>query len=132
MSFLRRMVKGGRARKTAENGENSWALRMTNHDILRITGTQTASAFCEKQRLKYLAHVSRMPNNSYPKQTTFAVPTRPYHKCEWARISQRVGLDQSQIKRLMFNRNEFRKWLDSRYDDHPAKHVKKHARAKPR
>ena len=71
--FLRRMVKGGFSRTNAPKNkkdmiipkeEIDWAYKFSNENIREITKSSSIKAFCEKQHLKYIAHVTRLSNNN--------------------------------------------------------------------
>ena len=74
--FLRRMVKGGFSRANAPMNkkdlsipveEIDWAYKFSNENIREITKSSCIKAFCEKEHLKYIAHVTRLGNNDLQK-----------------------------------------------------------------
>ena len=77
---LRRLVKGGFSRKNAPKnkkdqsipeGEVDWSFKLSNEAIREITKTTEIKNFCDMQRLKYIAHVTRRENSSLQKQFLF-------------------------------------------------------------
>jgi len=80
------MVKGGYQRKNApdKNLRNAdcqapseppdWSFKISNKQLLDITGTLHIRNFCTKQMLQYLAHVCRMDNKG-PVEATPVYPT---------------------------------------------------------
>ena len=74
--FLRRMVKSGFSRTNAPKNkkdmsipveEIDWAYKFSNENIRKITKSTSIKAFCEKQHLKYIAHVTRLGYNNLQK-----------------------------------------------------------------
>ena len=62
------------------------------------------------QHLKYIAHVTRLENNSLQKQFLF------YEACKgsssrWKKLSELTMLDESQLRRVMINMKEFQQLL---------------------
>ena len=77
----RRMVKGGFSRKDAPKNkkdksipaeEVDWSFKQSNSVIMRITKSTEIKHFCEFQHLKYIAHVTRLGNDSLQKQFLFS------------------------------------------------------------
>ena len=66
VSMIRKMVRGGYKRKKDE-----WGYKLTNQNLLDLAKTETISAFVERQRKRYLAHVIRLPNTSIIKRAIF-------------------------------------------------------------
>ena len=65
-SMLRKMIKGGYRRK-----KDTWNLVLNNNDLHRICGTKDISTFTARQQKKYIAHLSRQPNNTLIKKLLF-------------------------------------------------------------
>ena len=65
-SMIRKMVRGGYKRKKDE-----WGYKLTNQNLLDLAKTEAISAFIERQRKRYLAHVIRRPNTSMIKRVMF-------------------------------------------------------------
>ena len=79
----------------------------SNKEIHKITGTKCIQIFVEKQHLKWIAHVIRMENNSFEKQTLFMEGEKDI----WVNIEKTTGLDRNQIRKLMFDKKQFDSWL---------------------
>ena len=121
--FLRRMVKGGFKRRDVprdraerkqriENNETlDWAYQITNKQLNKITNTTSIRSFCQIQHLKYIAHVTRLPNSALQKQFLFSTQ-RPGTHCRWRKMSSLLGIDESQIRCTMRQRPEFLRLLD--------------------
>ena len=66
LSMLRKMIRGGYARK-----EEGWGFKMTNEELLERCQTRTITEFTEGLKRSYLAHVIRLPNTSIAKRIAF-------------------------------------------------------------
>ena len=97
MRFLRRMMKGGFARK-----ENSFGYKYTNEKVLKICKTQDASKFCQIRHCKFLAHVTRSPNNTPQKQWLFT--DLQGQRCQWKPLAKDLGIDVLQLKSTLNNK----------------------------
>ena len=65
-SMIRKMVRGGYKRK-----QDEWGYKLTNQNLLDIGKTEAISAFIERQKKRYLAHLIRLPNTSVIKRILF-------------------------------------------------------------
>ena len=117
--FLRRLVKGGFSRKNAPKNkkdksipedEVDWSFKLSNEAIREITKTTEIKNFCDMQHLKYIAHVTRRENSSLQKQFLFCETSKSSSK-KWKKFSELTMLDESQIRRTMFDKTEFQKLL---------------------
>ena len=69
-SLLRRMVKEvfsqdkNKKDKSIPVEEVDWSFKLSNSDIMRITKATEIKHFCEFQHLKYIAHVTRLGNET--------------------------------------------------------------------
>ena len=116
--FLRRMVKGGFKRKNAPKNkkdtsipenEIDWSFVLSNAKIQEITKTSDLNLFCQKQHLKYIAHVTRLDNDCLQKQFLFCKSDRP--STRWSNFWKLTGVDESQIRRTMIDRKNFKQLL---------------------
>ena len=123
--YLRKMVKGGYARKNAPPRGSKpsqlqdetiwdWSFKLTNKKLLEIAKTSSITAYIEKQHLKYIAHTTRRQNDQLQKILCFAVPRRG-QQSHWTRLGKATDLDPMQLRKLMFQRSDFMNWLDLRY-----------------
>ena len=150
--YLRKMVKGGfqrkkappretkkqkaeRLKREAENPELKeqwdWGYKITNEKLRKICGATPIGDFADKFHLKYVAHVTRMPNNALQKQLAYCEPARTIRRGGknmnfWAKLSGTTGIEAEQLQKTMYDRNDFNKWIADRYETHsrPAKFVK--------
>ena len=67
--LLRRMLKGGNARKSRK--DNNFAYKITNSKLYKICNSSELSEFIKDQQKKFAAHIIRQPNSSKVKQLTF-------------------------------------------------------------
>ena len=112
------MVKGGFIRKNGPKNkkdksipeeEIDWFFKLSNDDIRKITKTSEIKGFCEIQHLKYIAHVTRMRNDSLQKQLLFSTSSNN----RWHKLSNLTGIDETQLRRKMFDKKEFPRLLSN-------------------
>ena len=65
-SMIRKMVRGVYKRKRDE-----WGYKLTNQNLLDLAKTEAISAFIERQKKRYLAHMIRQPNTSIIERVMF-------------------------------------------------------------
>ena len=75
--FLKQLVKGGFSRRNAPKNKKDKSIpeeeidcsyKLSNEKIRENTKTNEIKLFCDMQHLKYIAHVTRLENNSLQKQ----------------------------------------------------------------
>ena len=112
------MVTGGFTRKNAPKNKNDtsipdneidWSLKLSNEKIRKLTNTTEIKHFCEAQHLKYIAHVTRMDNNTLQKQFLFCQSDNQSNR--WRKLANLAGVDESQLRRTMVNKKEFKQLL---------------------
>ena len=110
--------KGGISRKNAPKNKNDlsipeeeidWSYKLSNERIREITKSSCIKRFCEKQHLKYIAHVTRLGNECLQKQFLFCTTSRSSSR--WKKFSDVTGMDESQLRRNMIDRKEFQRLL---------------------
>ena len=84
-----------------------WAFVYTNHDLERITKTSIISTFCKIQHLKYIAHVTRLSNDSLQKQILFSCDHKRYARDRWLKFEKQLDISKDQILRTMQHKQEF-------------------------
>ena len=118
-SFLRKMVNNGfkrknvppeylKARKEAKKKNLTipepdgidWAYFYDNAALRSITKTTPIAAFCKIQHFKYIAHVTRLDNNSLQKQFLFSTDRKKYSRDLWIKF-ENLGISRLQIQRMM-------------------------------
>ena len=115
--FLRKLVKRGRTWRV--EGED-FVPTISNDSLYSQTKTKKVTLYIEKQFLKFQAHVSRMPNSKIQKKLQFIRPEVKISENLWSKCGKYLGsrqapMDGSQVRRLMQNRPEFNRVIDSRY-----------------
>lgn len=113
VNFCRKLLKGGYRRKkdTADGEDGDYAYCLSNAEVLRICKTSPISEFCQRQHIKYIAHIARMPNDSELKQWLFTKSEHKYARCQWKELGRDLGLDEMQVRRMLFKREELQRWL---------------------
>ena len=104
-----------KAKKKAKNSnviipepdDLDWAYIFTNEKLLEVTKTSDITSFCKIQHLKYLAHVTRLENNSLQKQLLFSTNHKKYSRDKWVKLEKDLGLEKMQIQKMMLNKKEF-------------------------
>ena len=119
-NFCRRMIKGGFRRKKdkgqigEEDEEPNWSFCLSNGQVQKICRTTNVSEFCQRQHIKYIAHITRMPNNSELKKWLFTKSEHRYVRDQWKELGRELGMDEIQVRRMLFNKEELNTWLRSR------------------
>ncbi|XP_038062323.1 uncharacterized protein LOC119732791 [Patiria miniata] len=112
MNFCRKLVKGRFSKKKNMDGEDTYVYKYNASEILKICRTSRASEFCLKQHVKYMAHITRMPNSSEQKQWLFTKAVHKYTQNQWIALGQDLGgLDEMHVRRMLFNWKELNAWL---------------------
>ena len=103
--MLRKIIKNG----FSKISENSHIPKYSNHDVLKICRTKSASTFCQIQHLKFLAHVARMNNDTLQKQWMFT--SYPKTKCQWLPLANDLGIDPIQLRKTIFDKTKLNELL---------------------
>ena len=67
------------------------------------------------QHFKYVAHVTRLGNDSFQKQILFACERKKFSRNRWLKIETELNLDTIQIQNAMQNKKEFTSILNKIY-----------------
>ena len=132
--FLRRMVSNGfkrknvppeyrKAKKEAKKSGTEipepegldWAYVYDNEKLRSITKTSNISNFCKIQHLKYIAHVTRLDNNSLQKQLLFTTDHKKYSRDIWVKMEKDLCISKVQIQKTMQTKNKFMSLLHQVY-----------------
>ena len=73
------------------------------------------SSFCRIQHLKYIAHVTRLENDSLQKQLLFTTNHKKYSRDPWIKTEKELKISKLQIQRTMQNKEEFMSLLHQIY-----------------
>ena len=102
--------------ETGEDEDIDWRFRLTNQNILTITKSGPISNFCLSQHLKFIAHITRLPNSAIQKQILFRTNKKRYARDPWHRYEQTMGMTKTQIQREMQSKQQFLSLLDQILD----------------
>ena len=115
--FLRKLVKGGMARKNSppkniselqkKEGKWDYSFKYSNAEIHNICGLEPLQTFIGIQHMKWLAHVIRMDNSTLEKQPLLMDGTSDI----WKSLEDITYLDRNQLRRTMFCKKTFDDWL---------------------
>ena len=114
--------KAERLKREAENPELKekwdWGYKITNEKLRKICGAAPIGTLAEKFHLKYIAHVTRMPNSALQKQMIYCEAPRPQRgglMNFWTKMKKATGIETEQLQKTMYDRNDFNKWMRDRY-----------------
>ena len=134
--FLRRMVRNGfkrknlppdyvkQAKKSNKDVQGDtidkpvdldWSYVFSNEQLRLITKTSNISNFCKMQHLKYIAHVTRLGNDSFQKQILFSTDHKKYACNRWVKFERELNISKGQIQNMMQNKKEFMTLLNKIY-----------------
>ena len=93
-----------------------WSYVYSNKQLKEITKTADISNFCKSQHLRYVAHVTRLENNSFQKQILFTKDHKKYARDRWLKIEKELNITKIQIQNMMQNKKEFTSLLKHTYE----------------
>ena len=114
-----RSSRSSQSETTVETGDDEdidWRFRLTNQNIMEITKSEPISKFCLSQHLKYIAHVTRLPNSAIQKQILFQTNKKRYARNPWHKYEEITQLSKTQLQREMQNKQQFLSLLDQILD----------------
>ena len=91
-----------------------WSFCYTNEQVLKICKTAPISEFCQRRHIKYLAHITRMPNSNEQKRWLFTESEHPRTRNQWKELGRELRMDEQQTRRMLFRKEELNAWLRSR------------------
>ena len=83
-------------------------------DIYRITKATNVMEFINRQKLRWLGHVTRMENYMPQKMLLFTKP-RFGRQDFWIRVETEAGITKEQLWSEMKVKSEFERWLNFKY-----------------
>ena len=129
MNFLRKLVCKGfervhvpqsrrrgsrRSRRSQSEQTNAedeeeldWRFVYTNQNILNITNSTPIQNFCQMQHLKYIAHITRLPNSAIQKQILFRTNKKRFSRDPWLKYEAITQMSKLQIQREMQDKQRF-------------------------
>ena len=129
-NFLRKMITNGFKRKnvplaylkakrsnpdTPKPDDLDWSYVFSNDQLEQITKTSSISNFCKTQHLKYIAHVTRLTNDSLQKQILFSYDHKKFARDRWLKFEKELNISRGQLQALMQNKKEFTSFLNNLY-----------------
>ena len=81
-----------------------WAFVYSNNDLENITKTSSISNFCKTQHLKYIAHITKLSNDSLQKQVLFSCNHKGHAQDHWLKFEKQLNISKDQIQRTMQNK----------------------------
>ena len=102
-----------------ENNEDDldWQYILTNEEVLRNTNSAPIPNFCQIQHLKYIGHVTRLPNSALQKQVLFRTNRKRYSRDPWRKYETITNLDRGQLQREMQDKTRFPSLLETIFND---------------
>ena len=92
-----------------------WSYVFSNAKLMEISKTLGNAGFCKSQHMKYIAHVTRLGNDSFQKQILFATNYKKYARDRWLKLEKELNISKIQILNMMQNKNEFTSLLKTIY-----------------
>ena len=113
--FKRKNVPPANSEHTSEQENIDRSYMYSNIQLKHITKTSSISNFCKVQHLKYIAHVTRLTNDSLQKQILFSTDHKRYARNRWVKLEKELNISKNQIQVLMQNKKEFTSFLKELY-----------------
>ena len=133
--FLRKMVVNGFKRKNVPQeylnalklskklpqvtvpkpDDLDWVYVFSNEKLQEITKTKNISNFCKTQHMRYIAHVTRLENDSLQKQLLFSNNRKKYTRGRWIKLEKELSLSKMQIQTMMQNKKQFTSLLKNTF-----------------
>merc|ERR1712136_241299 len=90
-----------------------WRFVYNNEEVLQITNSDPIRNFCQIQHLKYITHITRLPNYALQKQCLFRTNNKYYARDRWAKYEEITNISKIQLLREMKDKNGFTSLLES-------------------
>ena len=90
-----------------EEEDLDWPFVYSNQNILTITNSDPIQNFCQIQHLKYVAHITRLPNSAIQKQILFRTNRRRYARDPWVKYEAITEMSKQQLQREMQDKQRF-------------------------
>ena len=120
-----RRARRSRQSETEENTNNDddeedldWRFRYSNQNILELTNSDPIKNFCQIQHLKYIGHITRLPNSAIQKQILFRTNKKKYARDPWMKYTEITTLTKQQLQREMQDRTRFLPLLENLLGTH--------------
>ena len=135
VNFLRKLVRNGfqrvnvppsrrrasrRSRRSETNDEPNteeddldWRFRYNKERIFELTLSDPIERFCQIQHLKYIGHITRLPNSAIQKQALFRTNRKRYSRDPWTKYEEMTNMTKNQLQKEMQDRSRFPPLLES-------------------
>ena len=77
---------------TPEPDDLDWSYVFTNNQLEQISKTSSISICLKTQRLKYIAHFTRLTNDSLQKQILFSSDHKKYDRDRWVKFEKELNI----------------------------------------
>ena len=84
-----------------EEDDLDWRFVYSNSTILNITNSDPIKNFSQLQHLKYIGHITRLPNSAIQKQALFRTNRKRYTRDPWLQYEEITNLSRNQLQREM-------------------------------
>ena len=78
-----------------------------------MTNSNSIQNFCLIQHLKYIGHVTRLPNSAIQKQVLFRTNKKRYARDPWLKYEQITSMTRNQLQREMQDKKRFLPLLEN-------------------
>ena len=78
-----------------------WAYIFDNNKLCEITKTTNITSFCRIQHLKYIAHVTRLDNDSFQKQLHFSTDQKKFSCDSWIETEKELDINKLHLQKTM-------------------------------
>lgn len=104
-----RRRRGSRRSRRSENDTEEietdedldWRFLYNNEKVYQMTNSDLIRTYCQIQHLKYIAHITRLPNYSLQKQTLFRTNKRRYARDPWVKYEEITNIPKVQLQKEM-------------------------------
>ena len=114
-NFCRKLLKGGyRWKKPPKKKPKKKGRKKKNAPAPPVEDEADEDVdWGQRQHIKYLAHITRMPNSSKQKRWLFTESEHPRTRNQWKELGQELGIDEQQTRCMLFRKEELNAWLRS-------------------
>ena len=111
--------RGSRRSRRSENDETEteenldWRFVYNSKKVHDLTNSDPIENFCQIQHLKYIAHVTRLPNYSLQKQVLFRTNKKLRAPDPWKKYERMTNMTKLQLQNEMQDKHGFPPLLES-------------------
>ena len=120
LKYLEALKKSRKSKKDSQPAvpkpdDLDWSYVYSNQRLKEITKTADITNFCKSQHLRYVAHVTRLDNESFQKQLLFSNDHKKYARDRWLKFEKDLNISKIQIQIMMQNKKQFTSLLKNLY-----------------